>query len=336
MGKKKHLSDVAFSVLDLVPVREGFSHRSAMEKSLELAQHLEKWNYKRIWVAEHHNAPSIVSSATPLLIQYLAQGTNDIRVGSGGVMLPNHSPLVVAEQFGTLATLFPGRIDLGLGRAPGTDQLTARALRRERLGSSDDFPQDVQELQFYFSKGSANSSVKAIPGQGLEVPVYILGSSTFSAHLAAALGLPYAFASHFAPTYLFEALDIYRKEFKPSDQIDHSYAIAGANMVIAKTDAEAEFLATSSNLFALDIIRNTRRPLQPPVKNMREIWTPYEAAQVGFMRKYAFIGSPETVRKGLEKFIEETQIDELIFSSYVYDTNLRLQSFEILSQLRER
>ncbi|MGF7232185.1 LLM class flavin-dependent oxidoreductase [Arachidicoccus sp.] len=336
MKPKIALSKVAFSVLDLVPVREGFSHKSAMEASLELAQLAERLHFKRFWVAEHHNAPSIVSSATALLIQYLAQGTKSIRVGSGGIMLPNHAPLVVAEQFGTLATLFPDRIDLGLGRAPGTDQITARALRRQYVETVHDFPRDIQEVQSYLSKEGTGSAVRAIPGEGTEVPIYILGSSTFSAQLAATLGLPYAFASHFAPTYLSEALRIYRENFKPSSQLAYPYVIVGANVVMADTDKQAEYLATTGNLFALNIIRNTRRPLQPPVNNIDDIWDMYEAAHVKDMRKYSFEGSAQTVKEKLEKFTEEFEPDEIIFSSYIYDTKARLRCFELLNSLKQQ
>lgn len=336
MKGKIALSKVAFSVLDLVPVREGFSHKSAMEASLELAQLAERLHFKRFWVAEHHNAPSIVSSATALLIQYLAQGTKSIRVGSGGIMLPNHAPLVVAEQFGTLATLFPDRIDLGLGRAPGTDQITARALRRQYVETVHDFPRDIQEVQSYLSKEGTGSAVRAIPGEGTEVPIYILGSSTFSAQLAATLGLPYAFASHFAPTYLSEALRIYRENFKPSSQLAYPYVIVGANVVMADTDKQAEYLATTGNLFALNIIRNTRRPLQPPVNNIDDIWDMYEAAHVKDMRKYSFEGSAQTVKEKLEKFTEEFEPDEIIFSSYIYDTKARLRCFELLNSLKQQ
>lgn len=336
MKGKIALSKVAFSVLDLVPVREGFSHKSAMEASLELAQLAERLHFKRFWVAEHHNAPSIVSSATALLIQYLAQGTKSIRVGSGGIMLPNHAPLVVAEQFGTLATLFPDRIDLGLGRAPGTDQITAKALRRQYVETVHDFPRDIQEVQSYLSKEGTGSAVRAIPGEGTEVPIYILGSSTFSAQLAATLGLPYAFASHFAPTYLSEALRIYRENFKPSSQLAYPYVIVGANVVMADTDKQAEYLATTGNLFALNIIRNTRRPLQPPVNNIDDIWDMYEAAHVKDMRKYSFEGSAQTVKEKLEKFTEEFEPDEIIFSSYIYDTKARLHCFELLNSLKQQ
>lgn len=330
----KQLSEVAFSVLDLVPVREGFSHFDAMQHSLTQARHVEDLGYKRIWIAEHHNAASLVSSATVLLIQHIAGGTKSIRVGSGGIMLPNHTPLIVAEQFGTLETLFPGRIDLGLGRAPGTDQITARALRRDRVETVEEFPRDVQELQFYFSEKSAQSAVQAIPGLGLEVPIYILGSSTFSAQLAAFLGLPYAFASHFAPAQLHDSLRIYRNEFKPSHQLKKPYVIAGANVVIADTEKEALFLSTTGNTFALDIIRNTRRPLQPPMKAAESTWSLQEQALVKKMREYAFVGSQETVKKKLEDFTNSTGADEIIFSTYIYDTDAQLRSFELLAALK--
>lgn len=333
MVSKKNLSQTEFSILDLVPVREGDTHLQAMENSLALARLAEKLEFKRYWIAEHHNTASLVSSATPLLIQYIAQGTMSIRVGSGGIMLPNHTPLVVAEQFGTLETLFPNRIDLGLGRAPGTDQLTARALRRDRVESVEDFPRDVQELQFYLSDEGKNSSVRANPGAGTNVPVYLLGSSTFSAQLAAALGLPYAFASHFAPAYLHEALEIYRKNFKPSEQMDKPYVILGVNVVLADTDKEAEHLATTGNLFGLDIIRNIRRPLQPPVENMDNVWSPYEAAQINRMRTYSFTGSPRTVKAKLAKFVADTGADEIIVATYIYDTDAQMHSFDLLSAL---
>lgn len=324
---------IVFSVLELVPVLQGNTHLNAMKNSLMLAQHLEKWNYKRVWIAEHHNTGSVVSSATPLLIGYIAQGTESIRVGSGGVMLPNHAPLIVAEQFGTLETLYPGRIDLGLGRAPGTDQITARALRRDRVETVHDFPKDVQELQHYFSKAGAHSPVRAIPGFGLEVPLYILGSSTFSAHLAAELGLPYAFASHFAPNQLSHSLPIYKEKFKASSQLEKPYTIAGINVIISETDEEAEFLATSTKMFMLNIIRNRRNPLPPPVKSIQGIWNSVEEAQTNHMLKYFFVGSKETVQEKLKKFVSETEVDELIVVTYIYDLQKRLRSYELLSEI---
>lgn len=326
---------IDFSVLDLVPVLQGDSHQNAMKNSVSLAQHLEKWNYKRIWIAEHHNTGSVVSSATPLLIGYIAQQTNSIRVGSGGVMLPNHAPLIVAEQFGTLETLYPGRIDLGLGRAPGTDQITARALRRERVETVHDFPRDIRELQHYFSKAGAHSPVRAIPGFGLEIPLYILGSSTFSAHLAAELGLPYAFASHFAPGQLFQSLSIYRENFKKSEQIDNPHTMAGINVIIGETDEEAEYLATSTQMFLLNVIRNRRNPLPPPIHSMRGVWnSSIEEMQTNRMLEYSFIGSKNTVEEKLNKFVTDTGIDELIVVSYIYDQEKRLRSFELLSEIQ--
>jgi len=335
MNKEENLINIPFSILDLVPVVQGSSHKTAMDNSVALAQHAEKLGYNRFWISEHHNAESLVSSATPLLIGYVAENTKSIRVGSGGVMLPNHAPLIVAEQFGTLATLYPDRIDLGLGRAPGTDQVTAKALRRERTESVNDFPNDVQELQQYFSKSNKNSLVRAIPGDGLEVPLYLLGSSTYSAQLAGALGLPYAFASHFAPTHLHDALGLYHSNFETSQQLTKPYAMACINAVVADTDEEAEYLATSMKLFMLNIIRNTRSPLPTPVKSMDNLWSPMEEAHVSKMMQYTFVGSKETVRKKLAGFIAETRVDEIIIAAYIHNQQARLKSFELLAQLKE-
>ncbi|MCZ4319233.1 LLM class flavin-dependent oxidoreductase [Aequorivita viscosa] len=335
MINEEQIINIPFSVLDLVPVLEGSSHKAAMESSVALAQQVEKLNYKRFWISEHHNAESLVSSATPVLIGYVAENTKTIRVGSGGVMLPNHAPLIVAEQFGTLATLYPNRIDLGLGRAPGTDQLTARALRRERTETVNDFPNDIQELQQYFSKNNAHSPVRAIPGEGLEVPLYLLGSSTFSAQLAGALGLPYAFASHFAPTHLHDALGLYHRNFEASNQLLKPYSMACVNVVVADTDEEAEFLATSMKLFMLNIIRNTRAPLPPPVKSMNGLWSPMEEAQILKMMQYTFVGSQKTVREKLVRFISETRVDELITVAHIHNQQSRLKSFELLAQLKQ-
>jgi len=332
---KNSVKDVKLSVLDLVPALEGVSHKEAIENSLKLAQHLDALKYHRLWISEHHNTDGLLSSATVVILGYLLQGTQNIRIGSGGIMLPNHAPLVVAEQMGTLATLYPNRVDLGLGRAPGTDQLTAKALRRERTESVHDFPKDVQEVQFFLSDYSHNSKVRAIPGEGTNVPVYILGSSTFSAHLAAALGLPYSFASHFAPAHLFDALKIYREKFQPQDQIEKPYTIAGINVVLANTVEEAQFLATSGQQFRLSIIRNERKPLQPPVKDMDEIWNPLERAQVEKMAYYSFVGTPETVKQELDGFIKQTQVDELIVSTYCYDQEAQHKSFELLKGLQQ-
>ncbi|WP_271393724.1 LLM class flavin-dependent oxidoreductase [Aequorivita sinensis] len=335
MTKEEHKINIPFSVLDLVPVIQGSSHKTAMESSLALAQKVEELGFKRFWISEHHNAESLVSSATPLLIGYVSENTKSIRVGSGGVMLPNHAPLIVAEQFGTLATLYPDRIDLGLGRAPGTDQLTARALRRERTESVNDFPNDVQELRQFFSASNQNSLVRAIPGEGLEVPLYLLGSSTYSAQLAGALGLPYAFASHFAPTHLHDALRLYHGNFEASKQLEKPYTMAGINVVVADTDEEAEYLSSSMKLFMLNIIRNTRAPLPPPIKDMDEVWSPMEKAHITKMMEFTFIGSKETVRKKLLNFIAETRIDEIIVVAHIHDQEARLKSFELLSEIKQ-
>ncbi|QQX78091.1 MULTISPECIES: LLM class flavin-dependent oxidoreductase [Aequorivita] len=333
MNKEENLKHTPFSILDLVPVMQGSTHKVAMENSLALAQHAEDFGYKRFWISEHHNAESLVSSATSLLIGYVAQGTKSIRVGSGGVMLPNHAPLVIAEQFGTLATLYPNRIDLGLGRAPGTDQLTARALRRDRQETVNDFPQDVQELERYFSKNINKNAVRAIPGEGLEVPLYLLGSSTYSAQLAGSLGLPYAFASHFAPTHLHDALLLYHSNFEASKQLIKPYAMACVNIVVADTDEEAEYLATSMKLFMLNVIRNTRQPLPPPVKSMDGLWNSMEEAHISHMMQYTFIGSKETVQKKILAFLTETSVNEIIAVAHIYDQIARLRSFELLSQI---
>jgi luciferase family oxidoreductase group 1 len=335
MHSQQKIKNIPFSVLDLVPVVQGSSHKQAMENSLSLAQHVEKLGYKRFWISEHHNSDSLVSSATPLLLGYIAQGTETIRVGSGGVMLPNHAPIIVAEQFGTLATLYPDRIDLGLGRAPGTDQNTARALRRDRVETVNDFPRDIQELQHYFSKNSHKSEVRAIPGDGLEIPIYLLGSSTFSAQLGAEMGLPYAFASHFAPNHLYEALQIYRKGFSASSQLDKSYAMAAVNMVIADSDEEAKYIASSMKQFMLNIIRNTRQPLPPPVEDMSSLWNPMEEAHITHMMQFSFVGSKDTVAKKLDTFIKDTGVDELIIVSHIFEHEKRLRSYELLSEIQK-
>ncbi|MEL4306962.1 LLM class flavin-dependent oxidoreductase [Joostella sp. CR20] len=330
---KNILQNIDFSVLDLVPVPQGKQHIEAIQNSLDLAQHTEKYGYKRFWVSEHHNMESIVSSATVVLLGYLAQGTSSIRIGSGGVMLPNHAPLIVAEQFGTLATLYPNRIDLGLGRAPGTDQLTAQALRRGKQESVQDFPNDIDELQTYFSVENQDAQVRAIPGEGLNIPMYLLGSSTFSAQLAASKGLPYAFASHFAPAQLFNALDIYTENYKPSAAYPTPYPMACVNVIAAETDEEAQRLATSLYQFAMGIITNTRRPLPPPIDTMEGVWTMEQEAMIKNMMYFTFIGSKETITNELSKFVESTGIKELIVVSHIYDHQARLKSYEILSDI---
>jgi luciferase family oxidoreductase group 1 len=274
------VSNIKFSVLDLVPVTQGNAIKNSFENSLELAQKAEELGFERFWISEHHNMASVASSATAILIGYVAQGTSKIRIGSGGIMLPNHSPLVVAEKFGTLETLFPGRIDLGLGRAPGTDQKTAMALRRMRRETVQDFPNDIQELQRFFSSVNSSQPVRAIPGEGLDIPIYLLGSSTFSAHLAGELGLPYAFASHFAPTHLYTALNLYKQSFKPSSQLEKPYSIACVNVIAADTDNEAHRLSTSQKQFALGIIRNERKPMPPPIESMDGLWNGTEQAAI--------------------------------------------------------
>ncbi|NLR78267.1 LLM class flavin-dependent oxidoreductase [Chitinophaga eiseniae] len=324
------------SVLDLAPVLEGQTPSEAFQNSMRLAKHVEKLGYKRFWMAEHHNMVSVASSATVVLLGYIAGGTSTIRVGSGGIMLPNHAPLVVAEQFGTLASLYPGRIDLGLGRAPGTDQVTARALRRDRLGAGHDFPEQVQELQQYLSFDNHTSAVRAIPGEGLAIPIWILGSSTDSAHLAAAMGLPYAFASHFAPAQLHTAFKIYRERFRPSEFLQAPYTMACVNVIAADTDAAANRLATSFYQLFLGIIRGNLRRMGPPIDSMEGVWTPYEAAHAQQMLACSFIGSGATVQQGLQQFLEDTQVDEVIATAHIYDQQDRLHSYEILKEVFDR
>jgi luciferase family oxidoreductase group 1 len=321
---------VPVSILDLVPVILGETPREALRKSLELAQRAEAFGYQRYWVAEHHNMTGIASAATSVVIGYLAGGTSTIRVGSGGIMLPNHSPLVIAEQFGTLASLYPGRIDLGLGRAPGTDQRTLRALRRDPT-RADDFPQDVLELQAFLAPAKTGQTVRAVPGAGTEVPIWILGSSTFGAELAAGLGLPYAFASHFAPDALLAALDIYRKQFKPSRQLDQPYAMAGVNVVAADTDEEARRLFTTVQQSFTNLVRGAPGKLQAPLDNIDEYWTPTEQHHASRMLKYSIVGSPETVRRELEKFVGLANADELMIVTSLYDHPARVRSYELVA-----
>jgi luciferase family oxidoreductase group 1 len=325
---------VPFSVLDLSPIVVGGTAAQALHNSLDLAQHAERWGYQRYWVAEHHNTTGVASSATSVLIGYLAGGTSSIRVGSGGVMLPNHAPLVIAEQFGTLATLYPGRIDLGLGRAPGTDPLTTRALRRERLMAAEQFPQDVLELQAYFHPRTLNQAVHAVPGEGVDVPIWLLGSSDFSARFAASLGLPFAFASHFAPEYLEVALEIYRSSFQPSASLDRPYAMVGVNVVAAETDEEAARLFTSIQQVFLALRRGGSLQLQPPVESMEGRWTDMEAFGIQKALRYAVVGSRDTVRHGLQRILDETGADELILTGQIYDHAARLRSFEIAAGVR--
>jgi luciferase family oxidoreductase group 1 len=323
---------IPLSVLDLVPVREGDTPADALRYALDLARHAESWGYRRYWVAEHHNMTGIASAATSVVIAHIAGGTRTIRVGSGGVMLPNHSPLVIAEQFGTLESLFPGRIDLGLGRAPGTDQVTARAMRRDPA-AGEEFPQDVMELQALFAPVQPGQPYRAVPGAGLNIPLWILGSSLYGAHVAAALGLPYAFASHFAPDALHHALQVYRERFKPSAQLDRPYAMPCVNIITADTDDEARYLFTTAQQNFTRMIRNTRGQMPPPIENIDAFWSPAEKAQAMRMLSCSFVGSPDTVRAGLDKFIEQTGADELIVSGPIYDHAARLRSFEIAAAL---
>jgi luciferase family oxidoreductase group 1 len=332
----RDLSSVPFSVLDLAPVPEGSGVADALRNTLDLARRVETLGYRRFWLAEHHNMVGIASSATAVVIGHVAGGTSTIRVGSGGVMLPNHSPLVVAEQFGTLEALYPGRIDLGLGRAPGTDQLTMRALRRNFNAAAEDFPRDVQELRAYFATARPGQLVRAVPGAGLAVPVWLLGSSLYSAQLAAELGLPFAFASHFAPDYLLHALEVYRERFRPSDDLKEPYAMACLNVIAAETDAEARRLFTSLQQAFVNLRRGRPGQLPPPVETLEGAVSDLEMAGIEHALRYAAVGSPETVRSGLESFLELTGVDELMLTSQIFDHAARLRSFELVAAVRER
>ena len=325
-----------YSLLDLSPIVMGGNAAQSLKNTLDLAQYAERWGYTRYWLAEHHNMPGIASAATAVVIGHVAGGTKSIRVGSGGIMLPNHSPLVIAEQFGTLESLFPGRIDLGLGRAPGTDQMTARALRRDVASAAESFPDDVVELQALLAPPQPGQRLNAVPGAGTEVPLWILGSSLFGAQLAAVLGLPYAFASHFAPDALIPALDIYRRRFQPSAQLERPYAMPALQVVAADSDAEARRLFTSTQQAFANIHRNARGPLPPPIDDIETYWTPAEKYQAQKMLERAVVGSPETVRAGLRAFIAETAADEIMVAAMIYDHTARLHSFEIVAEvLRE-
>jgi len=324
---------IPLSVLDLSPIVEGAAAADALRNTLDLARHAEQWGYRRYWLAEHHNMPGIASAATSIVIAHVAGGTSTIRVGAGGIMLPNHSPLAIAEQFGTLESLFPGRIDLGLGRAPGSDGLTARALRRNQLvDEAEAFPQDVVELMAYFRGGSR--PVKAVPGDGLRVPIWILGSSLFGAQLAAALGLPYAFASHFAPAQMMPAIEIYREQFEPSEQLDRPYVMLGFNVFAADTDDDARLLFTSLQQAFVNLRRGQPGRLPPPRKGFEEQLSPAERAMIGQALSSTAVGSPETVRAAIEAFAARTQADELMVTSQIFDHAARLKSFEMTAALR--
>ena len=326
---------IPYSILDLSPIPRGATASEALRNTLALAQCAESLGYKRYWIAEHHNMPGIASAATAIVIGLVAGGTRTMRVGSGGIMLPNHSPLVVAEQFGTLASLHPGRIDLGLGRAPGTDMLTARALRRTMEDSAEQFPQDVLELQNYFAAAQPGQHVRAVPGAGLEVPIWLLGSSLFSAQLAAMLGLPFAFASHFAPDLMRQALEIYRSRFQPSKQLDRPYAMLGANVLAADTDAEARRQFTSQQQSFINLRRGSPGQVPPPIDNIDTYWSPPEKAMVARSLAVSFVGSPETVQRSLAAFIEEMKPDELMITAHIHDQPARLRSIELISRVRE-
>jgi len=325
------------SILDLAPIVEGSDAAQALRNSLDLARHAEAWGYRRYWVAEHHNMDGVASSATAVLVGHIAGGTRTIRVGSGGVMLPNHAPLVIAEQFGTLATLYPGRIDLGLGRAPGTDRLTMRALRRH-LDSSDEeegFPRDVVELQAYLGDGGPDQPVRAIPGIGTKVPIWLLGSSLYSAQLAAYLGLPFAFASHFAPDLLLQALEVYRAGYRPSAEGPKPHAMVGVNVVAADSDDEAALLFTSIQQRFLGMQRGRRGPLPRPITPaaLEAMWTAHEKAGVQRMLAATAVGSPTSVRQQLDAILEKTAADELIVAGAIHDHAARLRSYELLAAL---
>ncbi|MBK1664593.1 alkane 1-monooxygenase [Rhodospirillum rubrum] len=320
----------SLSILDLVRVTEATDARGALNNARDLAAHAETWGYRRFWVAEHHNMPGIASAATAVVIGHILEGTRKIRVGAGGIMLPNHAPLVIAEQFGTLARLFPDRVDLGLGRAPGTDQTTVRALRRA-MSAVDSFPDDIRELQGYFAPAAANA-LQAVPAAGTNVPLWILGSSTYGAQLAAEYGLPYAFASHFAPAELGLALDLYRRGFKPSAQLARPHVAVGVNIIAADSEAEARRLATTTQMAFTNLLRGTRQLGQPPIDDIEHYWSPAEKAQVGLMLACSIIGAPATLREGIKALIAETAADELIIVSDIYDHEARLRSFELIAE----
>ena len=325
---------IPLSILDLSPIAEGSDTGASFRNSLNLAQHGEKLGFNRYWLAEHHGMPGIASAATSVLIGYVAGGTKTIRVGAGGIMLPNHSPLVIAEQFGTLESLYPGRIDLGLGRAPGSDQVTARALRRNLASDADQFPQDVVELMDYFA-GSPRRQVRAVPGAGLDVPLWILGSSTFGAQLAAHLGLPFAFASHFAPQMMLQAIAIYRSTFRPSDQLQKPHVMLGYNVFAADTDAEAAFQATSMQQAFVNLRSGQPSTLKPPVEGYLEQLGPQGRAMLNDVLSCSAIGSPATVAASMKQFIERTGADELMITSQIFDHAARLRSYDITAQVRD-
>jgi len=326
---------IPFSILDLSPVTMGGNAAQSLRNSLDLAQHAEKWGYRRYWLAEHHSMPGIASAATSVVICHVASGTKSIRVGAGGIMLPNHSPLVIAEQFGTLESLFPGRIDLGLGRAPGSDQITAQALRRNLNSDPEQFPQDVVELMGYLAPAAPGQRVVAYPGVGTEVPIWILGSSLFGAQVAAALGLPFAFASHFAPAAMLQALEIYRARFQPSRQLDRPYVMLGFNIFAADSDAQARFLSTSMQQAFVNLRSGRPSQLPPPVEGYAEQLPPPAKALLADVLSCTAVGSPQTVRAALAAFIQRTKADELMITSQMFDHSARLRSYEIAADIHK-
>jgi luciferase family oxidoreductase group 1 len=330
MTNKKN---IPYSILELASVARGGTIKETFTKSLDLAQKAEKWGYKRFWLAEHHNMISIASSATAVLIGHIAGGTKRIRIGSGGIMLPNHSPLIVAEQFGTLGSLYPNRIDLGLGRAPGTDQVTAHAIRSDRMQAVYQFPEEISQIQQYFSADNRGAKVRATVAEGVEMPIYILGSSTDSAHLAAKKGLPYAFASHFAPTHLFDALNIYYNEFQPSEYLQEPYTIACINVIAAETDRDAERISTTLIRMMLGVMTNNMDYMQEPVEMTPELRELSENAAFQRMLKYAFVGSKETVKQKTEDFLKQTGVNELMMASHIFHHEDRLNSYKIFSEI---
>ena len=324
---------VRHSLLDLCPIVAGSTAGDSFRNTLDLSQHAERWGYHRYWLAEHHNIPGVASAATAVVIGHVAGGTSILRVGAGGIMLPNHAPLVIAEQFGTLESLYPGRIDLGVGRAPGGDIATTRALRRHRPGAADSFPDDLLELMSYLGPETAGATVRAIPGHGLKIPIYLLGSSDFSAQLAAQLGLPFAFASHFAPQYLHVALALYRANFQPSEQHSEPYVIVGVNVFAADSDREARRLFTSLQQQFLNLTRGHPREIAPPVDSMNDLWQPHEKAHVDNMTRYSAVGDPHAVRRKLEQILADTQADEIMTTASIPDHAARLRSFKIAAEV---
>ncbi|ENH95558.1 hypothetical protein J416_15447 [Gracilibacillus halophilus YIM-C55.5] len=325
--------NIPLSVLNLVPIRQGKDAKEAIDDMIDLAQATDEMGYTRYWIAEHHNTSTLVSSATTMLMKHTLENTENIRVGSGGVMLPNHAPLTVAEQFGTMETLYPNRLDLGLGRAPGTDQLTASALRRSTKDPVFTFPEDVRSLLTYFGPEDRQGYVKATPGVGTNIPVYILGSSTDSAHLAAQLGLPYVFAAHFAPTHLENALAIYREKFQPSEYLDAPYAMVCVNVIAAETDEEAAYESTTMQQFFLNVVRGSQTPLSPPVEDMDALWSAQEEHVASSMSSVTLMGSPSSIKQQLEDFQTKYNVDELMAVSYIFDPDKQKRSYQILKDI---